>query len=194
MDGERQERAERLRKAVGSEWSLTGLARHLDVPASTFSSYVKKGTIPPFDVGNGICKALRITPEWYLFGEGEMRVSGDIRKTEDFDVISNETLRNEREEFERIGETFGYRNAGEAMSPTIPSGAKIVFRKMSERDIIEDACVYLLRLKDGLAVRRLQRSVSGGFMSVCDNPAFVIEKLPDDAKPIAKAMRIEIDL
>lgn len=180
---------------MGHKWSLTGLARHLDVPASTFSSYAKKGAIPPFDIGNGICKALEISPEWYLFGEGEMR-SGEqgVRKPENADVVSNEILLDEEEGFEKLGNTFGYRNTGEAMSPSIPSGAKITFEKLSDTPQIEDACVYLLRLKGGLAVRRLQRAVSGGFVAVCDNQAFAVEKLNNDAKPIAKAVRVELEL
>lgn len=180
---------------MGTQWSMSALARHLGVAPSTFSAYAKKGVIPSFDIGNGICDTLGIRPEWYLDGTGEMTAAPDsIRKSESAIDISNEILRDDEAEITEIGDVFGFRNSGEAMSPTIPNGARVLFSKISDLTEVEDACVYLLRVGKSFIIRRLQRDVSGGFIAVCDNQAFAVDRLGPKTVVFGKAFRVETDL
>jgi len=158
--------------------SLTWLAGEIGAAVSTVSGYAR-GKAPPGLVAVRIAEVLGIDLVWYLTGReptpslpaGAVRVPRLSADGSGLGALAfdEESVRSAAS----AGEVFALSVAGSAMAPTVPAGADALCAK--EGCVPEDGRLHVVRMGGAMAVRRIQALASGGFLLVCDNPAFPAE-------------------
>lgn len=178
MEDAEEARGKRLKSALG-EKSNAWLAKQVGVVASTVHGYAH-GKIPPADVALRICDVLGIDLRWYVEGKGAPAAvadeivavplvdrSGDVREEPmGYSARLLESLKADPLMVRCVLAT------GEAMKPSIPEHAEVLFLLGSEP---VDGVAHVVRIRDRLAVRRIRVGADGAIEVVCDNPAFVRE-------------------
>lgn len=178
MSDAEDNRGKRLKAALGGR-SNAWLAGQVGVVASTVHGYAH-GKIPPADVALRICDVLSIDLRWYLEGRGASApVLDEIVAIPMLDK-SGSALEHPVGYSAKLLESLGvdFRHArcmlssGEAMKPSIPEHAEVLFLEGAEP---MDGSAHVVRIRDRLCVRRIVFATNGSLEVVCDNPAFARE-------------------
>jgi len=195
----------RLEKVIGNE-PLRAFARRADMTDGGLRRYLYEGTIPPVDRALKLAQAGGVSFEWLVFGTGEQAkshqvASGEFTTIPAYQVFASAghgaTITDEplaepmafrsdwlrREGFDPAKMAV-IRAKGDSMEPTINDGDVILIR-LKNGEAPRDG-LYVLRLSDGLFVKRLQFDL-GGVRIISDNPLY-------KSRDLSKEELAELDL
>lgn len=172
------ERGERLKAALNGR-TVAWLAEKIHVAASTAHGYTA-GKMPMTDKAMRICEVLDCDLRWYIHGEGDAaggdslvivpQVSADGTTGEGVSYAAS--LLQALDVHDR-STVFCLVQAGNAMSPTVPIHAEVLFT--TERREAIDGSLCVLMIRDRPVCRRIRVRQDGLLGTVCDNPAFGAE-------------------
>ena len=167
---------QRLKRIIDkSDLSVNAFAKRVDVPQTTLSNMIKRGTEPSTKTLNAVLSAFPdINPDWLLTGSGEMYLSNKLSTTENKDArlvpllpvaAQGGTLNDfvasvKASECEKIispirDVDYAMTISGDSMAPEYPSGAHILIKKINEKAFIDWGRVYVLDTCNGTVIKQL---------------------------------------
>lgn len=172
------ERGARLRAAMNGR-TVAWLAKTINVAASTAHGYTA-GKMPMTDKAMRICEVLDCDLRWYIHGEGDPvggdalvvipQLNADGSTGEGVSYAASLLQALEVRDRSSVGCLV---QAGNAMAPTVPLHAEVLFTTES-RDAV-DGSLYVLMIRDRPVCRRVRIRQDGNLGVVCDNPVFAAE-------------------
>lgn len=166
---------QRLKRIIDkSNLSVNAFAKRVDVPQTTLSNMIKRGTEPSTKTLNAVLSAFpEVNPDWLLTGSGEMYTDRPST-TENTDAqlvpllpvaAQGGTLNDfvasvKASECEKIispirDVDYAMTISGDSMSPEYPSGAHILIKKINEKAFIDWGRVYVLDTCNGTVIKQL---------------------------------------
>jgi hypothetical protein len=166
---------QRLKQVIDkSDLSVNAFAKRVDVPQTTLSNMIKRGTEPSTKTLNAVLSAFpEVNPDWLLTGSGEMYTDRPST-TENTDAqlvpllpvaAQGGTLNDfvasvKASECEKIispirDVDYAMTISGDSMSPEYPSGAHILIKKINEKAFIDWGRVYVLDTCNGTVIKQL---------------------------------------
>lgn len=167
---------QRLKRIIDkSNLSVNAFAKRVDVPQTTLSNMIKRGTEPSTKTLNAVLSAFpEVNPDWLLTGSGEMYLSNKLSTTENKDArlvpllpvaaqggtLNDFVVSVKASECEKIispirGVDYAMSISGDSMSPEYPSGAHILIKKINEKAFIDWGRVYVLDTCNGTVIKQL---------------------------------------
>lgn len=167
---------QRLKRIIDkSDLSVNAFAKRVDVPQTTLSNMIKRGTEPSTKTLNAVLSAFPdINPDWLLTGSGEMYLSDTLSTTENKDVrlvpllpvaaqggtLNDFVVSVKASECEKIispirDVDYAMSISGDSMAPEYPSGAHILIKKINEKAFIDWGRVYVLDTCNGTVIKQL---------------------------------------
>lgn len=178
MTREEIERGDRLKTALGGR-PVAWLAEKIGVAASTAHGYTV-GKMPMTDKAMRICEVLNCDLRWYIHGEGGQaggdslvlvpQINADGTQGGGVGYAASLLQALGVEDRSAVGCLI---QTGNAMSPTVPIHAEVLFT--TEPAAVVDGTLYVLMIRDRPVCRRIRLRQDGMFATVCDNPAFGAE-------------------
>lgn len=166
---------QRLKRIIDkSNLSVNAFAKRVDVPQTTLSNMIKRGTEPSTKTLNAVLSAFpEVNPDWLLTGSGEMYTDRPST-TENTDAqlvpllpvaaqggtLNDFVVSVKASECEKIispirGVDYAMSISGDSMSPEYPSGAHILIKKINEKAFIDWGRVYVLDTCNGTVIKQL---------------------------------------
>lgn len=167
---------QRLKRIIDkSNLSVNAFAKRVDVPQTTLSNMIKRGTEPSTKTLNAVLSAFpEVNPDWLLTGSGEMYLSDTLSTTENKDTwfvpllpvaaqggtLNDFVVSVKASECEKIispirDVDYAMSISGDSMSPEYPSGAHILIKKINEKAFIDWGRVYVLDTCNGTVIKQL---------------------------------------
>lgn len=166
---------QRLKQIIDkSDLSVNAFARRVDVPQTTLSNMIKRGTEPSTKTINAVLSAFPdINPDWLLTGSGEMytdRPSTTDNKDAQLvpllpvaaqgGTLNDFVVSVKASECEKIispirDVDYAMSISGDSMAPEYPSGAHILIKKINEKAFIDWGRVYVLDTCNGTVIKQL---------------------------------------
>lgn len=166
---------QRLKRIIDkSDLSVNAFAKRVDVPQTTLSNMIKRGTEPSTKTLNAVLSAFPdINPDWLLTGSGEMYTdrpsttdNKDARLVPLLPVAAQGGTLNDfvvsvkASECEKIispirDVDYAMSISGDSMAPEYPSGAHILIKKINEKAFIDWGRVYVLDTCNGTVIKQL---------------------------------------
>lgn len=167
---------QRLKRIIDkSDLSVNAFAKRVDVPQTTLSNMIKRGTEPSTKTLNAVLSAFpEVNPDWLLTGSGEMYLSDKLSTTENKDArlvpllpvaaqggtLNDFVVSVKASECEKIispirDVDYAMSISGDSMSPEYPSGAHILIKKINEKAFIDWGRVYVLDTCNGTVIKQL---------------------------------------
>lgn len=167
---------QRLKRIIDkSDLSVNAFAKRVDVPQTTLSNMIKRGTEPSTKTLNAVLSAFpEVNPDWLLTGSGEMYLTDKLSTTEHKDArlvpllpvaaqggtLNDFVVSVKASECEKIispirDVDYAMTISGDSMSPEYPSGAHILIKKINEKAFIDWGRVYVLDTCNGTVIKQL---------------------------------------
>lgn len=172
------ERGERLKTALNGR-PVKWLAEKIAVAPSTAHGYTL-GKMPMTDKAMRICEVLGCDLRWYIHGEGGQaggdslvvvpQLNADGTAGDGVSYAASLLQALEVRDRSTVGCLI---QTGNAMAPTVPINAEVLFT--TETGAAVDGSLYVLLIHGRPVCRRVRMRQDGLLGTVCDNPAFAAE-------------------